>query len=68
MSDDVMKRAEDALSKMRAVGRPWVTDCADALEAALKAKDEEIARLRKGQWPPSSVSEALNSGDGTYHP
>lgn len=62
VTDDVAKRAENAIAQMRAwdawsrhegqsPGPLSWKDYADALEAALKEKDEEIARLRDNAWP-----------------
>lgn len=41
-------------------------------EATMECADEdpesEVHAIRRLAWPPQSVQEALNSGDGSYRP
>lgn len=38
------------------------------MECADEDPDSEVHAVRRLAWPPASVDEALNSGDGSYRP
>ena len=44
-------------------------EIADAtMECAEDDPESEVHAVRRLRWPPASVDEALNSGDGSYRP
>lgn len=44
--------------------------CAEGLEVIsyITELEKRLKNAEEAAWPPASVQEALNSGDGSYHP
>jgi hypothetical protein len=59
---------KDIYERWQAGDQVEPVELARALRAALDECDRLRAEAADAAWPPASVIEALNSGDGSYRP